>query len=358
SGLYAGVALATRPITSPAYDVFNKKNILGIALLLTALSFFIISMAKGIPLILVGRAVQGLGIGVASPISLSIALGAVPSEQYGKGVAIYSLAQAFGQAIGPSIGLALTSRLGYNKVFFICGVLMVISSALTRMCGDTYVAPGARYRIRFDTILLRQAVPASLLLILLMMSYSSISSMVTIYGGLLSVENIGLYFTVYAVGLLVFRPITSGLADRHGYVKVLVPALVVFAITFVFLGSARSLTLILAAAVAAALGYGVCLPTAQAMCMKTAPKERSGIASNTMFFMQDIGLFAGPFIWGLVIDAFKSGGASDVEAYSRTFFLAVIPVLIMAVLAIVFKKVLYNNFYVKNKEEDGTDQPS
>ena len=148
-----------------------------------------------------------------------------------------------------------------------------------------------------------------------------------------------------------FRPITSGLADKHGYIKILVPALVVFACTFVLLGSARSLTLILAAAVVAALGYGVCLPAAQALCMKTAPKERSGIASNTMFFMQDIGLFLGPFFWGMIIDAFKAGGSTDVEAYSRTFYLVVIPILAMAVLAWIFRKLLLSKFYVPKEEK-------
>ena len=353
SGLYAGVALAMRPVTSPAYDIFNKKNILLIALLLTALSFFIFYMAPSVTWIVIGRAVQGLGIGVASPISLSIAVSAVPSEMYGKGVAIYSLTQAVGQAIGPSIGLALVGKFGYNKTFLFTALLMLISAVLTRFCADTYVAPDAKYQIRFDTIFMKSTLPAAALMITFLMGYAAISSMITIYGGLLGIQNIGLYFTVYAIGLLVFRPITSGFADKYGYVKVLIPALIIFALTFVLLGSARSLPMILAAAVVAALGYGICLPTAQALCMKTAPKERTGTASNTMFFMQDIGLFVGPFIWGIIIDAFKAGGATDVEAYSRTFYLVVIPVLLTAVLYYLLRNVLKKNIYDPEKTAEG-----
>ena len=354
SGLYAGVALAMRPVTSPAYDTFNKKNILAIALLMTSLSFFIFFMAPNVTWILIGRAVQGLGIGVASPISLSIAISAVPSELYGKGVAIYSLTQAFGQAIGPSIGLALVDKVGYNKTFLFCAALMLVSAGLTRLCSDTYVAPDAKYRIRFDTIFLKQTLPAAAIMIPLLMGYSAIPSMITIYGGLLGLERIGLYFTVYAIGLLVFKPFISGLADKFGFIKVIVPGLVVYAVTFVLLGTARTLPVIIAAAVVAALGYGLCLPTAQAMCMKTAPKERSGTASNTMFFMQDIGLFLGPFFWGMIIDAFKAGGNTDVASYSKTFYLVVIPVLLSAVLYLVFRKVLQRNYYVpeEEKEED------
>ena len=76
-----------------------------------------------------------------------------------------------------------------------------------------------------------------------------------------------------------------------------------------------------------------------------------------MFFMQDIGLFLGPFFWGMIIDAFKAGGNTDVASYSKTFYLVVIPVLLSAVLYIVFRKVLQRNYYVP-KEEKEEDQAS
>ena len=140
SGLYAGTALAFRPITSPTYDMFNKKNILAIALSVTTLSFVVFFLSDSLPLIVVGRAIQGLGIGVAGPMGLSIVASALPREVYSKGVSMYTITQAFGQAIGPSIGLELSKSIGYQKTFLCSAALMLVAMGLTRFCSDTPVA--------------------------------------------------------------------------------------------------------------------------------------------------------------------------------------------------------------------------
>ena len=337
SGLYAGAALAFRPITSPAYDIFNKKNILAVALSITTLSFVVFFLSDGLPLIVVGRAIQGLGIGVASPIGLSIVASTLPKESYSKGVSMYSITQAFGQAIGPGIGLALVGKVGYQKTFLCSAALMFVAVCLTRLCSDTPVSEDKHYRIGFKNVISKEAVPGSIVILFTSMPYASISAMMTIYGGLLNIDRIALFFTVYAIGLLVFKPLFGGFADKYGFVQVMVGSMAVYAVAFIVFGFSRSLVPILIGAFIAAAGYGVLHPTLQALCMRTASPEKTGVAANTLYFFQDIGLFVGPYISGAAIDLFRASGADSVTAYGRSFHLMIVPLIIAALLTILLR---------------------
>ncbi len=343
SGLYAGTALAFRPITSPTYDMFNKKDILTIALSVTTLSFVVFFLSNNITWIMIGRALQGLGIGVAGPMGLSIVASALPRESYSKGVSLYTVTQAFGQAIGPSIGLELSQKIGYQKTFLCSAVLMLIAVILTRFCADTPVSGDKQYRVGFRNVFSKDAIPGALVMLFACMPYASISAMMTIYGGHLGIEKIGLYFTFYAIGLLVFKPLLGGFADKYGFAKVMVGAMVVYAAAFIMFGFARTLPPLLIGALVAAAGYGVLHPTLQALCMRTALPEQTGVAANTLYFFQDIGLFVGPYLSGMAIDMFKAAGDGPADAYAKSFMLMVVPLAISAVLTILLRNVIKRN---------------
>ena len=343
SGLYAGTALLFRPITSPAYDMFNKKDILMVALCITTLSFVVFYLSDSIVWIAVGRAIQGLGIGVAGPMGLSIVASALPRDVYSKGVSMYTITQAFGQALGPGIGLSLSKAVGYQKTFLCSAALMLVAVFLTRLCSDTPVSEGLKYKVGFKSVFSKDAIPGAVLILFACMPYASISAMMTIYGGLLNIDRIALYFTFYAIGLLVFKPLFGGFADKYGFVKVLVGSMAVYAVAFIIFGFARTLPPLLVGALVAAAGYGVLHPTLHALCMKTALPEKTGVAANTLYFFQDIGLFVGPYISGMAIDLFKAGGASEVDAYAWAFMLMIVPLVISAVLAIALRNVIKRN---------------
>ena len=344
SGLYAGTALVFRPVTSPAYDIFNKKNILTVALGVVSLSFIVFYLSSGnITLIVIGRIIQGLGTGVAGPIALSIVASTLPRESYSKGVSMYTITQAFGQAIGPSIGLELAGRFGYQKTFLFSAALMLVATGLTRLCSNTAVAQDRHYRVGIRNIFSKAAIPGAVIILFTSMPYASISSMMTIYGGLLKIEKIGLYFTFYAIGLLVFKPLFGGFADKYGFIKVLIGSMAVYAAAFLLFGFSHSLPPLLVGALIAAAGYGVLYPTLQALCMRTAEPEKTGVAANTLYFFQDIGLFVGPYISGMAIDLFKAHGADPATAYARSFMLMVVPLMIAAVLALILRKIIKRN---------------
>ena len=337
SGAFAISAIAIRPVASPAFDCFRKKNIYSIANIVLLLAYVLFYTAPNYNWLIAGRLLQGIGVGMSAPIALSIACDNLPEGGFAKGVSMFSLGQAFGQAIGPSIGLSLARTIGYKATFSICFVMVICSLISGRFVYSKDPAPDAKYRIRLNTIIAPEALPTALTMTFVVIPYATIGGFLAIYGDVLGIDNIGLYFTVYAIAILVLRFVTGGLADKFGYRKVLLPSLVCYAVTFVLFSVSRSLPGFIAAAVFAALGYGLILPNLQALCMSSVPAERRGVGSNTFFLGQDIGQFLGPYLAGVVADSLISKGtaagmaesSAKASAYS-TMYLIVIASLVVA----------------------------
>ena len=348
SGIFAVSSLVIKPFASPAFDCCRKKILYVGSNSVILLSYLLFFLAPNVVWIIAGRLLQGFGIGIAAPMGLSIACDNLPEGKFARGVSVFSLGQALGQAVGPSIGLALSKSIGYRLTFLVCIGFMVGCVASGLFVNGNAPDPDAEYRIRPDNIVAREALPASLTMVFVIAAYSCINGFLPIYGELLGIGNIGLYFTVYAVSIFVIRLITGGLADRFGYARILIPSLCCFALAFFLFSKAKTLPLFLAAAVFAALGYGICQPNLQAMCMSAVPENRRGVGSNTFFLGQDIGMFLGPYLAGMIADSLILKGcpegieyASDavkIDAYSGMFLAIIANLAIAAALILILSK--------------------
>lgn len=338
SGIFAISAIAIRPFASPAFDCVKKKTLLigSYAVILMAYVCFIV--APNVNWLIAGRLLQGVGIGCCAPLSLSVACDNLSEENFSKGVSFFTLGQAFGQALGPSIGFKLTTTIGYQKTFCACFAMLLLALILCFFTKCNPVPEGASYKIRLNTIIAKEALPSALTMTFMVMPYACISGFLAIYGSSMGIENVGLYFTVYAISILVLRFVTGGLADRFGFVKVLVPSMCCYAAAFLIFSLSRSMTGFIAAAVLNAFGYGIGLPNLQAMCMKTVPKERRGVGSNTFFLGQDIGQFIGPYIAGLFADSMLASGAAPTTAYSNMYRIMIVPVAVVIVMLLVINR--------------------
>ena len=142
----------------------------------------------------------------------------------------------------------------------------------------------------------------AILLFLLSGTFFTINSFLAIYGTDMGVVNIGFFFTVYA-GVLVFsRPLIGKMSDKYGLVKVTIPALFCFALSFFLSSIADDLFMFLLAAFVSAFGFGAAQPAIQTLCMKCVPSDRRGAASSTAFIGNDLGNMAGPVLAGYIVE--------------------------------------------------------
>lgn len=338
SGTFAVAALAIRPFASPAFDIIKKKTLIRVGLVLLMITFTIYYFAPSIEIIIAGRVLHGFGIGSCAPLFLSYACTMMPESQIGRGVSLFLVSTAVGQAIGPGIGLSLAASIGYRNVFLLavgCEILSFICLTITPSDPQPEKKP---YRISLKTIIAKDALPAAALSCLITISYGCINSFLAIYAGLKGIDNIGLFFTINAIGLIVLRPILGGYIDKLGFRKAIVPCVALFMVTLACLGRINGTLGIVICAVMMASSYGLTVPAIQAMSIKSVSKEQRGLASNTLYVGTDTGHFLGPYIAGIVVDALIAGGMAEIESYSTMFMIMTIPSAIVIALIFVFTR--------------------
>lgn len=130
-GLVIGVFSATQSIfqfpMAAASDKFGRKNMILLGICIYTLGTFLCFFAQGIVELIIFRAIQGSG---AYTSILQAVLGDVyRKEEKGKGMALYSLSVTLGY-IGIIIGGYISFYLDFRSVFFINGVLAIISFVL------------------------------------------------------------------------------------------------------------------------------------------------------------------------------------------------------------------------------------
>lgn len=340
SGIFAVTALAVRPLAGPAIDSFRKDRLLTMSLIFVALAYICYGFAGNVQMLFVGRLLTGLGMGFMGPLVLALASDALPTGKLASGIGIFSLGQAVSTAIGPAAGLRLAGWIGYNNTFFVGAGIMTLVILLTlRLKVPVRHQPGS-FRISWDRIIAPEVLTPTIITFFLGGAYSSINSFIIIYGGLCGVEDIALFFMAYAGFVLLSRPLSGRIADRYGADRVLIPGILLFAVSFLMISFARTLPAFLAAGAVSAFGYGICQPMMQSLCMQMVPRERRGVAGNTNYIGMDTAFLIMPTLAGLIAMQVTTQTGSALDGYSFMYRAMLVPMAFALILFLVKRKKL------------------
>ena len=323
-GAFAITALLVRPFAGPAFDSFSRKKMLMGAQALIAIAFALYGFAHSTGTLFAVRLLHGLGIGCAGPLGMSLVSEFLPASRFASGVSIYMLAQSFAQVIGPATGLWLVDAVGFQVTYLIAGGLLLFSVfAISRVKEPQRNRPP--YQLKLNRMFAREALDKALVLALFAGAFAGVTSYLVLYATKMGIQNIGIYFTVYAVCLIGTRPLFGRLADEFGAQRVLLLGVICFAAAYVVLANSTTLTGFLVAAVVGAAGFGACVPLVQSLAMSCVPVERRGAASNTSFTGLDVGSLLGPMFAGAVIEFLEPQVGGLLQAYSLMWYVMLIP---------------------------------
>ena len=135
------------------------------------------------------------------------------------------------------------------------------------------------------------------------------TSFVALYSESRGIENISVYFTVSALGVLAARLFSGKVYDRRGLNIIFYPAFALAAVAMVILGFAKVLPMFLLAALIKAVAQGSLQPALQTCCLVSVPPERRGLASSTYYIGPDVMQSLGPMAGGVIIQSFGYSAA-------------------------------------------------
>ena len=124
--VYAVATLITRPFTGKIFDNKGPNYVMYPAIISFAIGMFMLSQANGAVLLLISGAFIGFGYSTYMSSSQAAAVKGVPAHRVGLATATFFILTDIGLGIGPFLQGYLVPSIGYNGLFLILGIILVI----------------------------------------------------------------------------------------------------------------------------------------------------------------------------------------------------------------------------------------
>ncbi|MHD0397044.1 MFS transporter [Staphylococcus simulans] len=305
TGLFIVGSLIGRFITGKYVNAIGPKRTLLIGLIFLIVTQLLYFIEGSLSFLMFTRLINGVATAVATTATGTIAAYITPPERKSEGISMFSLSLVLGTAVGPFIGLLLSSHYSIDVLFALCLVLGIIALGLsfliqinfeTTKMADTKPSKG----FSLGEFIAKDAVPIAIVILVTGVAYSSILTFLKFFAEERNLVAVSSYFFIfYALTSLITRPITGRLMDNKNENVVVYPSYFFLLISFVLLYFAHSGWMLLLAGAALGVGYGNLSSLMQAIAIKVTTPEKYGLATSTFFIGIDFGIGFGPSVLGV-----------------------------------------------------------
>lgn len=313
-GVYSIAAVIVRITTGGWLDRSGRRTFLLAGLVLYSAAAAGYGLTRSLPQLLLLRIAHGAGWAWLTTALGALAADLAPASRRGEGIGYWGLGPPLAMATGPLVAAFALERSSYTALFLGTSALGVITALLVLGIRD----PQKRSVSPLSPLAVLASVRSlSVVLLLSSLSYGAIIAFVPVelqhYPG-----RAGAFFTVYAVSILVTRPIAGRLSDSLGRRAVIYPGLALSALGTFLLGFG-SPAAVYAAAVAYGLGTAASFPGLMSLFADVTPPESRSAAMAVFFGVYDVAIASGAALLGVVYQragffALNATGAAAIVA--------------------------------------------
>ena len=296
-------ATATRIPVGLLIDRIGRKPFLIAGVALFAVGNFGYLWAPGILLMLPFRMLHGVGWSGCTTAVATLAADIAPQKRRGELIGYAAMASSLGGAIGPVAGFALLQRFDFSGVFFGAAALLFVSLILAAFVKEPEHGPRSNHRQRWiDLLVIPETLLPAVAVAFLSFGHGGILTFLPIPALKLGLENPGLWFGLYALCLLLSRPVAGPLSDRISRRAVIIPGLILNLLGIGILALASSPAWLMAAAVVGGFGTGAAQPALMTVAVDQTSPQRRGQSMAQYQCFYDLGIGLGSLTLGAFLD--------------------------------------------------------
>ena len=152
------VNLAQAAILLPAgrlADIYGRKKLFLYGMVIFTVSSFLCAISSSAILLILYRALQGIGAGMAIGTGVAIVTSVFSVEDRGRALGTVMGAVYVGMSVGPFLGGAMTEHIGWRSIFFLGTFLCLVVVALTlwKLRGEWADARGEKFDVSGSIVL-------------------------------------------------------------------------------------------------------------------------------------------------------------------------------------------------------------
>ncbi len=305
-GLVGGLtnlcSLVFQPFSGNLADRISKYKLssVGTALLVVACIGYAGSSSPGV--VLFWRMVNGLGFACCSVCFSTWLSNLLPKDRTGFGMGLYGMMNALAMALAPAVGIALYQRFNQRMAFICAACAAAVSMLLIQLITDKGkpVAEKGNGNRSFQLIDWK-VIPIACVMMCFTIPYCATQSFLIRYVEMQDLQiEVGMFFTIYAVALLVLRLALRNLFDRIPFPVFLSVSGICSLLSMAFLTHMQTNWEMAMAAIFMAGGYGMMCTVSQSAAVLIAGPERRGLANSTYYIGLNSGMALGPMIGGIL----------------------------------------------------------
>ena len=310
--VYTFASAVAAPIMGTIADHVGRKRLLVVASALFIIFSLLYGFVTQIPLLLVIGLVHGsLWSGLLSASS-AIMSDFIPESRRTEGLAYWGLAGNAAISVAPAVGL-LGFRAGWHVLCIELAILSAVMVVWSSRLPVPHVPP-SRERLAIGEIWDWNVTRAALSMAVIAFGYGGVTS----FGAILSEERgilpRSLFFTVFAIAVLVVRVLTARLGDIHGVKTLLYPSFAAIPVSFAILAIASNRFELAVSAALLGIGFGGAWPAfASYMLTHTHPAWRARTFGSIVFAF-DTGIGLGSLSIGVIAERYSLAVAFGVAA--------------------------------------------
>jgi len=325
-GLLTYASAVSAPITGALADRIGKRRML----LVTSLAIAGFSLAYAasrnywLPLVLV--VFHGLFWSGLLSASAAYMTEVIPESRRAEGIGYWGMATMLATAVAPGVGLWMYHH-GWVWLCLGTALLNLVMAAIAwRLPPDTTVAARmSRDRLIGPGLVEWRVVAVTIALFLCSFGYGGITSFVAVRSDELGIAPRSIFFTAFALTVLVTRVFSGRLADRVGHRRFLLPCLALVSVGLALTALARTRSELVVAAAVFGLGFGNQYPAFVSHVMRFVDPARRGAAFGGILAAFDTGVGTGSIGVGALAGRIGFGSAFGVaaglSAFSIPYFL-------------------------------------
>jgi len=297
-GIFTIAGVVSRPFFGKIVDRKSKKKILITGISILIISSLLYSYITSTVFFLLLRIFHGIGWGAAITAAYALIADITPKKRKGEAMGIYGTANSIAMAIVPALSILLLNATSFTILFLIC--------AGTSLFGLILILPvkDKKAMHKESHFLNKRAIFPSTIIFIVTLSYGALISFISLFAQKQGILNPGIFFTIFAISLILARIIGGKLSDIKGRGYIIIPGMILISLGLFVLAVAHSLIVFLISAFLYGFGFGSVQPTLAALVVDRVKGKGLGSAMSTYTGAIDLGIGLGSVFLGLLVAPF------------------------------------------------------
>ncbi len=303
TGSMSIVSIFLRPIAGNLVDLYSKYclSLIGGILILIGVSGYWLVNTSG--LLILFRLINGTGFVLATICMTTWLAFLVPRRFVGEAMGFYGLMNALAMAVAPLIAINSYKVIGYRYSMMIASLAAVIMLIMIKFVKNHAIPQNklSLKNIKHIRIIQKDTIPIALLMLFFSIPYFATQADLVEYVAMRKLSvSVGYFFLIYALSLLIIRIWLKRFFDTIAFgfwFWLSLIAMIIFLISMAFM---KNNFIMLIAAVALSIGYGVIYSINQTTALLLSPLDQQGLASSTVYLGLDLGMASAPILGGII----------------------------------------------------------